>query len=297
MQIEDVTRVRLASWRSTQEERHFAIRHRVLGEVVIDAECVAHLLAINGDTRLHDLFGDRATGERRKVLQWCWIFGARDHHDGVSHGALLLQHGDDGAHRGELLSDCNVDADEALPLLVDDRVDRHGGLAGLTVANDQLALSATDWDECVDRLDARLHWRGDRLAADHARRNALNGATLLCVDRTLAIQWTTERIDNATDQFWPNRHLNNSAGGLDGVALFNALRVTKEHGTNRLFAKVERHTGNAARELKKFRRECARESVDLRDAVANLDHGANGARLSATVEARNLRLQDADDLV
>ena len=161
MQIEDVAWIRFASWRSAQEERHFAIRNGVLGEIVVDAECVAHFLPVNGDALFHDLFCNRATGERRKVLQWCWIFGACDHNDGVPHGALLLQHGNNGAHRGELLADCNVDADEALPLLIDDRVNRHGGLAGLAVTDDQLALSATDWDECINRLDTSLHWRGD----------------------------------------------------------------------------------------------------------------------------------------
>ena len=297
MQIEDVAWVRLASWWSAKEQRHLAIRHGVLREIVVDAECIAHLFAINGDANFHDLFCDCAAGEWCKVLQRCWIFSASDHDHGVAHRSLLLQHGDNGAHGGELLADRNVDADQALPLLVDDRVDRHGGLAGLAVADDQLALTAADWDECVNRLDASLHWRGDRLAADYAWRNALNGATLLCVDWALAIQWTTERINNAADQLWPNRNLNNTAGGLDGVTLFDALRITKEHGANSLFAKVECHASNAARELQKFRRECAGESVDLRNAVADLYYGANGARLGAAVKARDLRLQDANDLV
>ena len=34
---------------------------------------------------------------------------------------------------------------------------RHGGLAGLAVADDQLALAATNRDQRVDRLEAGLH--------------------------------------------------------------------------------------------------------------------------------------------
>jgi hypothetical protein len=51
-----------------------------------------------------------------------------------------------------------------LALLVDDRVERHGGLAGLTVADDQLALAAADGDHRVDGLEARLQGLVDRLA-------------------------------------------------------------------------------------------------------------------------------------
>ena len=40
--------------------------------------------------------------------------------------------------------------------LVQHGVQRHGGLAGLTVTNDQLALTATDRDHAVNRLDAGL---------------------------------------------------------------------------------------------------------------------------------------------
>jgi len=62
----------------------------------------------------------------------------------VCHCALLLKLCHNGAHGRELLTNRDVDADEALPLLIDDRVDSNGGLAGLAVANDQFALAASD---------------------------------------------------------------------------------------------------------------------------------------------------------
>ena len=78
VQIEDVARVGLASGWSAQEQRHLAIRHRVLREVVVDAERVADERAVDGDAVLHDLLADRAAGERCEVLQRCRIFGAGD---------------------------------------------------------------------------------------------------------------------------------------------------------------------------------------------------------------------------
>ena len=71
-------------------------------------------------------------------------------------------------NRRTLLADSDVDAVELLALvvaggvvvdlLVQDRVERHGGLAGLTVADDQLALTAADGGHAVHGLEAtELH--------------------------------------------------------------------------------------------------------------------------------------------
>src|SRR3546814_4607511 len=56
-----------------------------------------------------------------------------------------------------LLADRDVEAEHVLPLLIQDRIDRDRGLADAAVADDQLALTATDRDHRVDRLHAGLH--------------------------------------------------------------------------------------------------------------------------------------------
>ena len=79
---------------------------------------------------------------------------------GVSVGEPLHDLGDGGP----LLSDGDVDAEELLlvvsgvveTLLVDDGVNGDGGLAGLTIANDQLTLATADGHQRVDGLDASL---------------------------------------------------------------------------------------------------------------------------------------------
>ena len=53
-------------------------------------------------------------------------------------------------------------------LLIDDRVDGDGRLAGLAVADDQLALAAADRRHGVDGLDAGLQRLIDRLPAGDA---------------------------------------------------------------------------------------------------------------------------------
>src|SRR5207244_8596688 len=67
---------------------------------------------------------------------------------------------------------------DALPFsrafLIDDRVDRDGGFAGLAVADDQLALTAADRDHRVDRFVAGLHRLRNRFPPDHARCDLLD---------------------------------------------------------------------------------------------------------------------------
>ena len=77
-------------------------------------------------------------------------------------------------HSRPLLADRDIDADHVAALLVDDGVERDGGLAGLAVADDQLALAAADRNHAVDGLDAGLQRLLDALPVDDARRDALD---------------------------------------------------------------------------------------------------------------------------
>ena len=57
---------------------------------------------------------------------------------------------------GGLLADGHIDADHVLALLVQDGVHSQGGLAGLTVADDQLTLAAADGEHGVDGQNTGL---------------------------------------------------------------------------------------------------------------------------------------------
>ncbi len=59
---------------------------------------------------------------------------------------MLFENFHDATDVGFFLSDCNIDANRAvgLILLVQDRIDSDSGLAGLTVADDKFALTATN---------------------------------------------------------------------------------------------------------------------------------------------------------
>src|SRR3546814_6326522 len=79
----------------------------------------------------------------------------------IFHRAVFFQSADDLRHGRALLADRDIDAVELLPLvvalvdalLVNEGIDGDGGLAGLAVADDQLALAAADGHERVERLE------------------------------------------------------------------------------------------------------------------------------------------------
>ena len=96
-------------------------------------------------------------------------------HDSVVHGTEFLQLADHARDGGILLAHGDVDALNAGPLLVDDGVNRDGGLAGLTVADNQLTLAAADGHHGVDGLDSRLHRLVDRFARDDAGGDLFQG--------------------------------------------------------------------------------------------------------------------------
>src|SRR5690606_14072761 len=109
------------------------------------------------------------------------IGGGRRDDDRVLERSVLPKLVHDLSDRGLLLADGHVDAVNATALLVDDRVDRDGRLAGLTVADNELALAAPDRDHGVDRLKAGLERLLDRLPFDNPGRLNLDLAELLAL--------------------------------------------------------------------------------------------------------------------
>jgi hypothetical protein len=86
----------------------------------------------------------------------------------VLHGISISEPLDDLSDGGPLLSDGDVDTVQLLllisgfiePLLVDDSVNGDSSFAGLTITNDQLTLTTTNWDKGVNSLDAGLQKEG-----------------------------------------------------------------------------------------------------------------------------------------
>ena len=179
--------------------------------------------------------------------------------------------------------------------MVDDRVDRDGRLAGLAVADDQLALATADGDHRVDGQDAGLHGLVYRLAGNDAGSLELPRAHALGFDGALAVDRNAQRVDHAAQHLASRRDFHDTASRADLVVLLDCRDVTQEHGAHFVFLEVlgQAVDGLAAlpREFQKFAGHGVLQAVDARNAVADLDDGADLARLDARVQGVKLLAQ------
>ena len=116
---------------------------------------------------------------------------------------------------------------------------RDRGLAGLAIADDQLALAAADQDHGVDGLDAGLQRLFDRLAVDDARRLELDVAELVGADRALAVDRLADGVHDAPDHRLADRHRGDAAGALDAVAFLDVLVRAEQHHADVVLFEVE----------------------------------------------------------
>ena len=119
---------------------------------------------------------------------------------------------------GVLLTDRHVHARDALPLLVDDRIDRDCRLARAPIADDQLALAAADGNHRIDGFDARLERLFHGLPLDDARRHNLDFARLSRMNRTETIDRTSQRVDHTANHRRSDGHFEYAGGAADLVA-------------------------------------------------------------------------------
>src|SRR5262249_5326425 len=140
--------------------------------------------------------------------------------------------------RRALLPDRTVNTNQVVAFVVDDGVESDGSLAGLAVADDQLALSAADRNHRVDGLDPRGHWLARRLARDNARRETFDGNVLAGGDRALVVNRLAQRVHYAADEAFTRGHGHDLARAFHFVALFDLGVLAHEHRANLVFFQV-----------------------------------------------------------
>ncbi len=188
------------------------------------------------------------------------------------------------------MTDRDVHADDALPLLIDDRVDCDRGLAGAAITDDQLALAAADRDHRVDRLEAGLQRLLDRLALDDARRDDLDLAALRRVNRAEAVHRPAERVDHPAHHRRADGHLEHARGAPHLIAFTELEIIAEDDGADVVFLEVQREArdlfprrGDGEFEHLAGHRRC--QAVDPRDSVLDLEDGPD----LTNVDVREIR--------
>src|SRR5262249_40262909 len=182
-----------------------------------------------------------------------------------------------------LLADRNIDAIELdllirlriEGLLIEDRVERDCGLAGLAVADDQLALAASNRNQGIDRLQSGRHRLMHRLARDDARRLHVDTGALVSLDRAFAVDRIAECVDNTAKEAFADRYVHDRAGALDGLAFLDLAVVAEDHDADVVDFEVERHATHTVLELDHLAGLNIVETVGAGNAVADGQHLAD----------------------
>ena len=160
------------------------------------------------ETHWNSPFTHGATSKRCNVLQRSGLGSSSGDDGDVLHGIGLLKGLDELGNGGTLLTDGNVDAVELLglvvgvvpSLLVQHSIEGDGSLSGLTITDDKLTLTTTNWHHGVDGLETGL----DRLVHGAAGQDTwsldLSTAALSGLDWALAIDWVAESIDDTAEK-------------------------------------------------------------------------------------------------
>ena len=230
----------------------------MVGQIVVNDEHVP--------ARFHEMLRDAGRGVGGDVGEPGRVVAFGHDDDGVIHRAVFAQVGDDLGDGGRTLADRAIDAQHILVALVQNGVDRDGGLAGLPVAEDQFALAAADRNERIDDDDAGLQRHGDEGAVHDRPGGALDGQTLAGGDRPFAIEWPAQRVDDAPDQSIAHRHVHHTTRTLDLVARVQMLAFAKEHDADFVRIDVERDAVQIAGKLHQLIKADARKARDLGDA-------------------------------
>src|SRR5579871_5833102 len=110
MKVKDITRVSLTTRRTAEKQRHLTIGNSLLGQVIIDDNCMLSIIT--------EPFTHRASRERSNVLKGCGFGGSCGNDDRIFHGIILLECLDELGHSRAFLTNGNVDAVEFLGLVI-----------------------------------------------------------------------------------------------------------------------------------------------------------------------------------
>ena len=289
VEVEDVAGEGLAARRAAQEQGHLAIGLGVLGQVVINDEGVA--------AAVHPILGHRAPGVRRQILERRGLGGVGQDDGGVGHRAgvleLLVERGDGG----ELLAHGHVEAVDVTALLVEDGVDGDGGLAGLAVADDQLALAAADGGERVDGHQAGLHRGVDVAALDDGGGGGLHGHLRVGGDGALAIQRAAEGVDHAPGERGAGGHGDDAPGAVEAVALAHVDVAVEDGHAHHVLLQVQRQAGHAVLGLDQLVVHHAVQAVHAGDAVAHAQHRAELGGVDPLVRLLHALAEEGGELI
>ena len=160
-------------------------------------------------------------------------------------------------------------------LLVENGVEQNGGLAGLTVTNDQFALATANRDQASTAL------RPVAMGSCTDLRGIMPGALTSTRWRCFALIGPlpsigiAERVNHAAEQFLADGHFHDGAGPFDRVAFLDVTVGTENNDTDIVDFQVQGHAHDTTGELDHLTGLDIVQTVDTGDTVTDGQHLAD----------------------
>jgi len=296
VKVEDISRVGLTAWGTTEEQRHLAVGDSLLREIVIDDERVLSTVT--------EEFSHRSASEWGKVLQRSSLRGGGSDDHTILHSIVLLKSLDELSNSGALLANGDVDTVELLllvvgvvpSLLVENGVEGNSGLASLTITNDQLTLATANRHHGVDGLETSLHGLVDGLTRQDTGGLELSTALLSSLDGALAVDGVAESVDDTAEKLRADRDINNFTGTLDDLTLLDETIGTEQHNTDLAGLEVHAHALDARGELDQLLSLDIGHAVHTGNTITNGEDTAGLSKTRLLLNTSNALLEDRRDL-
>ena len=179
-----------------------------------------------------EIFSDGSTRKRCIVLECSRIGSIGSHNDGVFHGVVFFKRIHYTGHSGAFLSDSYINTVNRITFvkistLIDNRIDSNTRFAGLAVANDELALPASDRYHGVNGFQTGLKRLSHRLTVDYTRSFAFERQFGEFTGYlTASVECFPQRIDNAAKHSFAHEDGSHTFGAFHTVAFLDFARRT-----------------------------------------------------------------------
>ena len=280
MDIEDVAWERFAARRAAHQQGQLAVGVGVLGQVIINDQRVAALIA--------EVLRDRGAGIGREVLHAGRVGGLGDHDDRAVERADVVERVADRQRAREPLADHHIDADDLGVALRGHDVERERGLADVAIPDDQLSLAAADRDRGVDRGHAGLERHDHGGALHQGRRRPKHLHRLAALGPRSIVARVAERADHPAKERVARHDDRQPTGRAHALARADRLAALEQDDAGVVRGQIVGHAAHAGVELDQLFVADPVQTDDSSDAITDLDHRAAWLQRVEQIEGAEL---------
>ncbi len=191
MQVKHIARIGLASWRAAEQEWYFTIRPRLFSQIIINNQNVLAMVCKK--------LGHGYASIRRDKWHWGGVGCSCQDNCCVIHSAGFLQFCDNARDFWRFLANGDINTFHILAFLIYDGINSNGGFTCLAVADNKLALTASDWNHSINGFNTCLHWLAHWFAGHYARSDFFNWVKCFGLYFTLAVNCLAQSVHHTAD--------------------------------------------------------------------------------------------------